>query len=1019
MTALPRFSDELHQYRPSSTTFEKSGLPASAAPSSLSSRAHNFVFSLQPPKKFVPSLAPNDSPVQSPSTASVQFYGDRSNLKNVSTSSLSVAEDAVSHKSGSSRLGKGKFNLNLRNPLSLLARRRSSQNQLPKAEEGNLNINTINVPSLPDDYDPRIRGKFVHDFSVPKAHRLNSYNGVSSAETSPSIDSRPSTQSNRRGSENVPAFGWLAGRTSQSPVHSPLFKEHFDDDRQPLQPQSTGYLHTLATLSATHTSNEPPKLPPFAKSLPLEIFGDFDQVERDATAAPVDASILPQQPDVLSQSSPGETPISKRSPSPVALSTSASSADKRPSPTHDFMRPIENLPKHMISTSSRFSFQLSGMDSEAQERLLEEKHKQHAASKISNVEDQADIDSEGSRYSDGDLGDDDGLEERIPGVNADSDDEVADDCQKRSLDSFHFTPTSALVSPSSVDVAESQPTPQDGEGQVIGFANTKVSEDHSPVPPSLQFNPKLLEQVPWFGGLGIQSMGNSTSPSWTGVVQELPPQLEDQQEDDDDLYWDDGNIAGLDSVSDGESFDEALFDDETGKILDIPAQNLRKLEFAQRKNPVQLPEKESFSQSTNGDSTTDIAEQSILPASPGAKPAKHAIGGTEDQSEVEAPAENLRNGLTEHNLAYQNALVTAANKAVAQGRFSRGLSMSQDSEDYVPKSQAPQSRLGLMSDDSHPTCFFDNADAEEERDEYPFDDCLEDDLMIAEANAEVLENDDEGFYGQEFGFYARAHGKGKSEMVNGGYFGPKGVEGVHRSHSAKANFQEPSLTPITERSEWSHRNSVASIHTLGLPQSAQAIPGPGIAQLLDLDSPSFEDEMSLSALMKLRRGAWGGSQTSLNSSGGSQAGSSPLAQLPLKESFGSQLAGFEKVPLGGNDFPRRSYDAAVLPEVYEEERSRQSSKATETQPLRRRRLSDADPQAAMQGPAPPSHPLSRSSHGAEKTAKSHSRASSGAESVSYVKDPEGSGRWLLERRRTGDDGELQLVEREYVAGARI
>jgi hypothetical protein len=128
MTALPRFSDDLHQYRPSSATLER---PSSSTVSSPASRVHNFVFSLQPPKKFTPSFTPSDTPIQSPNTTSgsssgpLPFYGDRSNLRNVSTSSLSVAEDAVSHKSGSSRLGKGKFNL--LNPLSLLARRRSSQ----------------------------------------------------------------------------------------------------------------------------------------------------------------------------------------------------------------------------------------------------------------------------------------------------------------------------------------------------------------------------------------------------------------------------------------------------------------------------------------------------------------------------------------------------------------------------------------------------------------------------------------------------------------------------------------------------------------------------------------------------------------------------------------------------------------------------------------------------------------------------------------------------------------------------
>ena len=1018
MTPSPSFSDELHQHRSSSATSENPGLSASAGSASLTTKAHNFVFSLQPPKKFTPSLAPNYSPVESPHTWNAPVYGEGSNLKNISTSSLSVADDAVSHKSGSSRLGKGKFNL--RNPLSLLARRRASQNQLSKVEDEGVKVNALGVPSLSHDYDPRIRGKIVHDFSIPKARRLNSYNGVSSPETSPGIDSRPSTQSNRWGSENASAFGWLAGQAPQSPVHSPLFKEHFDEDKQPLQPHNTSYLHTLTRFPIAHTPDDPPKLPAFAKSLPLDIFGDFEQTLKDAIPTSIDSNVPPDKYVVPSQPSPSEPPVSNSLPSPAASSISTPSADKQPSPFHDFLRPLEDLPKHMTSTSSRFSFQLTGMGSEAQERLLEEKHKQHAALNILHAEDREDMDSEGSRYSDTDLDNDNGLEEKIPGVNADSDEEVEDGHREQSLDSFHFTPIPAVMSPSSVNLPDPQRTPRDGEGQIIGLANTTVSPDLNPVPRGLALNSKLLQQMPWFGGIGIKSLESPTSPSWTGIVQELPLQHEDPQEDVDDLYFDDGKIEGLNDVTDGESFDEDLFDDETGRIHNIPAQNARKLDFSRQQKFVQPSEQKPFPRWTNGVSTTNVAQGSTSSLSPDADPSEISTCGDDELQEVGESDDILHSGLTEDNLAYQNALVSAANEAVAQGRFNRGLTMSQDSEDHSSESQVSKVQLASVSYTDLIGRFPDDVGAEEERDDFQFDDSLEDDPMIAEANAEVLENDDEGFYGQEFGFYARAHGKGNNEMVNGGYFGPRGVEGIHRSHSAKANFQEPSLTPITERSEWSHRNSVASLHTLGLPQSAHAIQSPGIAQLLDLDSPSFEDEMSLSALMKLRRDAWGGSQTSLNSIGGSKTGSSPLAQLPLNDSFMSQSASLENGPLVSKDLPRRSYESAgIFSEELEEEKTCQSSNATETQPTPRRRLSDAAPQTTMQDPAPQGHSLSRSLHTLEKPAQSHSRASSGAESVSYIKDPEGSGRWLLERRRTGEDGQLELVEREYLAGARI
>jgi hypothetical protein len=154
------------------------------------------------------------------------------------------------------------------------------------------------------------------------------------------------------------------------------------------------------------------------------------------------------------------------------------------------------------------------------------------------------------------------------------------------------------------------------------------------------------------------------------------------------------------------------------------------------------------------------------------------------------------------------------------------------------------------------------------------DDLLYDDPIIAAANAEALENDDEGFYGHEFGFYAQAYANG-SELTNGGYFGPRGTEGISRTHSGRGKFREPSLTPITERSEWSTRNSIISVNAHGVAHSNQSVSSPGLAQLVDLNS--LEDEMSLSALMKLRRDAWGGSNGSLRSRSASPPPQQPSA----------------------------------------------------------------------------------------------------------------------------------------------
>lgn len=57
------------------------------------------------------------------------------------------------------------------------------------------------------------------------------------------------------------------------------------------------------------------------------------------------------------------------------------------------------------------------------------------------------------------------------------------------------------------------------------------------------------------------------------------------------------------------------------------------------------------------------------------------------------------------------------------------------------------------------------------------------------------------------------------------------------------------------------------------------MPSPGIAQLLELDSPGYDDDMSFSALMRLRGRAFGGSSSSVNSAGREHSVSSPLAHV--------------------------------------------------------------------------------------------------------------------------------------------
>jgi hypothetical protein len=960
----------------------------------------------------------------SPKTREATFYATREDSRNISTPSLTVervvSEDAAGHKASSSRFGISR--LNLRNPMSLLARRRASQNQTKPDEV--VRMPTLTVPPMRDDYDPRIRGNIVHDFSIPRPRRIHSYQGQS-AENSPGGEPHPFEESGRRASDLPGLADGLAKRNVSLPQHSPLFKEHFNDDRPALQPGNKGYLHSLATSSTLHSDSGPASLPEFAKSLPVSL-PDKDGVNmhgRSSSSPGSEETAAQALPVVLSEASAAAEnsallyiaqPTHPPPPPPVPQT----------SPLKDFKR--EYLPKHMTSTSSRFSFQLSGVDSAAQERILEEKHKQQAALRKPLEEPEVDDDvQDDDDYNDYDPDADDGLEEKIPGINADADDDFDGNAaeitgtgfmppkQNAKQDIFHFTPASTILSPTTT-TATSLPTPRDEMGQVIGFANTTDSPNLTLPPPKDRSAVENDHFVAMLNGLGISSIQNPGPRD--GVVSDVP--LQHRSGDfDDDMYFDDGNFDDFGGDEGAEGFDEAIFDDESTQIRDIPAQNAKNLEAAQQR----------LSSGLSGTSSHNIAlhvTEDTSGLSPDVKQVSFADPAVDlpymlnpphhplPSSDTDRAVASQGGGLTEGNLAaYHDALALAANEAAANGRFSRHTSSSQASDDRGSSSRMRDSHPGLVSDDGRA----DLDQLEAEGDEtFPFDDDFDDDLMIAEANAEVLENDDEGFYGQEFGFYARAHGKGDAEPVNGGYFGPRGGDGIKRSHSAKANFQEPSLTPITERSEWSTRNSVVMPNG---PYSAQSVPSPGIPHLRDLESATFDDDdMTLDFLLKFRRGAWGGSSTSVNSAGGSYNSTSPLAQIAPRDFSGSSshVGMAHKLSSSVHSLS----ESVGIPESEEEGDDKEPEVLTMMQNTPRKGPSDPQNGPTLPDFAVPS-PTSAISDSGKNQPRSHSRTSSGGESVSYVKDPEGSGRWVVERGRTGEDGEFEVVTREYLAGTRI
>ena len=669
----------------------------------------------------------------------------------------------------------------------------------------------------------------------------------------------------------------------------------------------------------------------------------------------------------------------------------------------------------MKSNASRFSFDLAGVGSSAQEKLLEEKHRQKARQKarVSDASDPPnsndpgvdDEDLEGYEDYD-DMDDEGGFEESIPGVNADAV-PVGNPVSMRTLDGFELaSPTKSSftgrASPMSTELTSPHTTP-DSQGQVIGFAYAKLSPNFgvdgsfADVQHASENKYELSKDpIP-----GIVDSGfHSHPPQAVSVNHKTPLTSPHKEYEDDDLYFDDGMIDDLNNT-DGEAFDESIFDDETSRVYGLPLRDLKPLGpsndvFAEdRLHPVQESPPEQDMALENEVSSTEPLR---IPAIDFSR--LESRNSVIDPPNLSRPAFSQTAGLTQDNLlAYHDALAFAANQAALNGQFARRPSDLDTSPGTIPDDRRINGEVDGLP----------GGNVLNETEDFDYDDALADDPIVAAANAEALENDDDGFYGQEFGFFARAVDSGEAQYANGGYFGPRGVEGLGRSRSGRANFQEPSLTPITERSEWSNRNSAISLSMHGYP--SQALSTPGLAQLTDMMQHDGGDDMSLSALMKLRRGAWGGSNASLQSS----SSGSPLTFLPPNIPTTASYQSNNASPIDGrNSFAASNYSLSSSQNIGSDDSEPSPSSPTIT-------LATAPEGLVMAAPfmqAERSHsPVKRSTMPAMKGG--HSRNSSGAESVSYVKEmSEDGGRWVLEKRRIVE-GQVEILGREVVEGGKI
>ncbi|KAL2128496.1 hypothetical protein VTI74DRAFT_9108 [Chaetomium olivicolor] len=971
----------------------------------------------------------------------------------------------------------------LKNPMSsLLTRMRTAQAAAESAVSSS-------------DYDPRIKGTRVHDFSAPRPKRTGSgaESGSKTAVTAAATTVDGSAD-----------HGTSAGPNASAPVRS----TSAGTSPHPASNAPCGDVAVVAgsrlsvglTLASGGTLQDQP-VPSLRTS--------SSAASRDTQATPV---------------APAAT-LSIRTVASRQLSRSE--ASKRDSAA-------SAVPRHMKSTSSRFSFDMVGAAN--QEKLLEERHRQREQERKTSDPTSGDarFDDFDEEYDYDPMMDDDGLEERIPGVNADYEEEedfeaaMDPDNDQENFAGFTFqrsNPVSSLASPNTPAMMA---TPRDATGNAIGCAMTKdttpeIAPEDSPLIP----DPLAPTKSPDTSGLGIQGLGDDDGDVSVSSQSVVVDSSSAREIGNGEIYLDDGLADELDFEPDGTVFDESIFDiidtDRYGRP--IPGAFARAQEAMKAAQREQLSKRDSDMTSSLSAQSGAVHSTAHTSLSAALQQPTGNLGDEAAGSPKQLPAEPMSMmGIPGQDLAYQAALAEAAQKAAASGKFRRSSSPEEPAFTETPVDD----HLDGYQDDSG---FTNTLDGYEDHGGYTndFDDFdFDDEAIIAEANASALANDSDGFYGQEFGFYSAplpqpsyGHASTSSssgvlttenlfQYANGGYFGPAG--GVMRSKSGRIVCREPNLTPITERSEYSNRNSVMSF---SLPPSigdggrnSTSLTSPGLAQLALL--PDDTDNMSLSALMKLRSKAWGGSQASLVSSregsprseravpfvdGGSaspygtvpahlaghvrvnsglsmwsasEAGSgrgsgaasptvgmhpalSPLGTSgvaagvgmgmpPRPGSAGAVGPGAGSVGMGlESPLPQRPH-SLFLPQLPLAVPSPGTMHGGACSPVLESEEAEDDAHHVGRGLAPAlplttKSPVQMQDEGSEPSTTTQQQQERGvvsrrlgmghcrvgsADSVSYVKDEEGGGnRWLVERRRTADNGEVEVLRREVVEGGMI
>ncbi|KAJ9635167.1 hypothetical protein H2199_008653 [Coniosporium tulheliwenetii] len=712
-------------------------------------------------------------------------------------------------------------------------------------------------------------------------------------------------------------------------AHTPVFTEHFDDDLQPQDSESAIRAEALANKdflkrASLQAPDNPSKFaPPFARHSPLSsplksLSPPLDPVEQRTESPPL--ATVPESP----LTGAFEEKTFQRTP-PKARTRALSGGDTAWQPA--------GLPAHMNSRSSRFSFQMSGGDSSAEERLLEERHKAKAAAKAeattsatpSQRPDPDPYEEEEEDAYDYDGLDDGGYEEEINMIGADADDEDgfgasplnaqptvgmghigfqnAWKTSSNSMNEFSLPELATALSQNTTGHAiESMDEAEDGLTEHTSGHKTYFATSH----PIQDIHGLGLLDLNADAVAGAQRTDETpdTSPSNAVSGRQDSGKVIYGKELSDDLYFDDGLIEVRDDV-DGDDFDESTFDDPSGPLYARPP-------------PKPRPDAPAFSfggMSLSGGPIDGGVETGNMDVVGDDEPLHHRPRNTSSALPLHQTHKPFGESSAGFNnlMAYHSALADAASKAAASGRFTRKDSMG-NSTPFNPSAEDNESEIAGF-DDSRPSLMpFDGRSSHESaatftglgmtgladegygitrfQDDYDypdFDDNVEDDPMIAAANAEALAYDSDGFYGQEFGFYAAPiQNLEYAEALGafGGFFGPKGFVEIGRRNT----LREPNLTPITERSEFSTRNSFISLKQFNSSSLTGALPSPGLAQLARMspygfpngnatDDDASDMEMSLLQLQKLKKSAFGGSQVSLGSTASSPRNSSPTVQL--------------------------------------------------------------------------------------------------------------------------------------------